>query len=102
MLRVLTATSGWMPPPGRRCLFSVQHPEVARPRAWYNLYPGKGNIKRHTSSYMRLIQSSGVTVWVCANCKRRYKKVTRWHLVQGHAEGADEAAIVVLQSNGGG
>lgn len=35
---------------------------------------------------------------VCIMCE----KGVRWHLVQGHAEGTDEAPIVVLQSNGGG
>ena len=29
------------------------------------------------------------------------RKGVKWHLVQGHAEGADEAPVVVPQSNGG-
>lgn len=39
-----------------------------------------------------------VEMKVCIMCE----KGVRWHLVQGHAEGTDEAPIVVLQSNGGG
>ena len=40
--------------------------------------------------------------WVTrGNVRKMCEKGVRRHLEQGHAESADEASIVVLQSNGG-
>lgn len=93
--------SGWLQPPARRCLFSVRRPQVARQGVWCNLYPGKGTEGErktlHKTNLLEL-QFTSVPGGNKGMCSMR----ERWHLVQGHAEGTDEAPIVVLQSNGGG
>lgn len=91
LLMVLTGMSGWMRPPAHRCPSSVRRPGVAWWEGWCSLYPGgRREGCSHTNSYIQ------------SGCIRDTGLWERWHLVQGHAQGADEAAVVVLQSDGGG
>lgn len=102
MLMVLTVMSGWMQPPARRCLFSVPRPDLAGRGVWCNFYPGKGRegTKPYTSSYVRLISLRRIQAEMRTGVVG--VKGVWWHLVQSHAEGADEAPILVPQRNGGG